>query len=92
MSDWLRELLVGLCTPEELDRLSWMGYFARGKQRITNESREGARFPEIRLWDDWEQRQSHIWASDIATLLEVARLDIFSWSWYPNGSVAGETK
>lgn len=86
------KLLAGLRTPEELSRLSWIGYFVRGNQRITNESREGARFPEIRLWDDWEQRQSHMWASDITTLLEVARLDISSWFWYPNGDVAGEAK
>lgn len=85
-------MLVGLRRPEELTRLCWIGYFVKGNQRITNESREGARFPEIRLWDDWEQRQSHIWASDIATLLEVARLDISSWFWYPNSDMTGETK
>ncbi len=77
-------MLVGLCTPEELSDLSWTGYFVNGKQRITNESREGGRFPEIRLWDDWEKRQSHAWASDIATLIEVTRIDISTWLWYSN--------
>ncbi len=77
-------MLVGSCTLEELSDLSWAGYFVNGKQRITNESREGARFPEIRLWDDWEKRRSHAWASDIATLIEVTCIDISAWSWYSN--------
>ncbi len=80
------KMLVGTHTPEELSQLLETGYFVKGKQRITNDTREGGPYPEIRFWDDWEQRRSHAWASNIATLLEVTRLDISSWSWHRNGS------
>jgi glycine oxidase len=76
--------LVGICTPEELGNLLRTGYFVDGKQRITIEEREGARFTKVHLWDDWDTRRSHAWASDITILLEVTRIDISSWYWYPN--------
>lgn len=76
-------MLIGSRTPKELTKLLYRGYFTDGRRRITDESHEGGR-PQIRLWDDWERRQSHIYASDIATLLEVAFLDISTWHWQPN--------
>lgn len=77
-------MLVGSRTPEELVALLKRGYFVNGKQRITLEIREGAPFPEVRLWDDWEKRQSHIYASHLALVLEIARIDLSGWSWHSN--------
>lgn len=76
-------MLIGSRTPAELTKLLQRGYFTNGKQRITDESREGGQ-NEIRLWDDWERCRSPIYATDIALLLEVARLDISSWFWHAN--------
>lgn len=76
--------MVGSRTPEELVALLQKGYFVNGKQRITLEIREGAPFSEVRLWDDWEERQSHLSASDLSLVLEIARIDLSKWFWHSN--------
>ncbi|HLG76302.1 MAG TPA: hypothetical protein VKX46_07800 [Ktedonobacteraceae bacterium] len=75
-------MLIGSRTAEELTILLRKGYFANGKQRITMEEREGAPYPKIRLWDDWERRQSHLYASSLALVLELTRVDLSGWQWY----------
>jgi hypothetical protein len=50
--------------------------FTNDRQRITNECayQEGAPYPKYCFWDDWEERQCHLWATDLAVLLELALL------------------
>lgn len=77
-------MLIGPRTPKELAALLSKGYFTNGKQRITLKIEEGAPYPEVRLWDDWEKRRSHIYASNLALVLEIARIDLSHWYWYSN--------
>ena len=77
-------MLVGSRTPKELDTLLAKGYFTNGKQRITIKIQEGAPCPEVRLWDDWEERRSHLYASNLSQVLEIARIDLSGWSWHSN--------
>lgn len=84
-------MLIGSRTPEELAALLETGYFVNGKQRITMEIREGARFPKVRLWDDWEERRSHLYVSNLALVLEIARIDLSGWSWHSNKESTNET-
>ena len=77
-------MLIGSRTQEELDILLKKGYVTHGRQRITLEAAEGVPSPTVRLWDDWEERQSHLYASDLSQVLEIARLDLSHWSWHSN--------